>query len=196
MAKPQHTAFQILTYERRRQEIIDASLTVFEDQGCFRFRVEDVASQAGVAKGSVYTHFESWTEILQAACRQTESRIIEEYDIRLRALTAEVPFTARLALVAEILLKRDNRDATSSLALLRRLPCALESTGCVTELRVLKDLIDPLMQTCFCQLSPARSSNRWPIVAAATPTRCRGWWRISSFAEQGLQLKEPARLRV
>jgi len=146
MAKAQRSEFQALTYKRRKQEIVDASLTVFKDRGCFGFRVEDVAAQAGVAKGSVYAHFESRTEILQSAFEQMENRLLEEYDRKLRALPPDASFGGRLALLAQLLLRRDAGGCSNSIALLRRLPCALENSGTAAEPQLIRALIVPLIQ--------------------------------------------------
>lgn len=43
----------------RRQQIFDAALTVCAEKGYFNTRVDDIAAQAGLSKGSVYHHFSS-----------------------------------------------------------------------------------------------------------------------------------------
>jgi TetR/AcrR family transcriptional regulator, cholesterol catabolism regulator len=50
----------------RRNKILDASLRVFEQKGFSSARVAEIASAAGIAKGTVYLYFDSKEEILDA----------------------------------------------------------------------------------------------------------------------------------
>ncbi|MCA9874985.1 MAG: TetR/AcrR family transcriptional regulator [Ardenticatenaceae bacterium] len=45
--------------EARRNQILQAALKCFVDAGYHKTSVDDIASQAGLSKGSIYTHFES-----------------------------------------------------------------------------------------------------------------------------------------
>jgi len=144
MSKIQRSQFQTVVYEHRKQEIVTASLTVFQQRGCFGFRVEDVAECAGIAKGSVYAHFESRTDLLAAALEQLENTIVAEYRKRLLMLPAPAAFTARLSLLAEILLSR-RTDCKGGSALFH-LPCALKNSGLTPESRLMRDLIVPLLR--------------------------------------------------
>lgn len=51
----------------RREEILAAAVRVFAARGFAATRVEDVAREAGVAKGSVYLYFDSREALLGAA---------------------------------------------------------------------------------------------------------------------------------
>ncbi|MCQ6552022.1 TetR/AcrR family transcriptional regulator [Streptomyces sp. C10-9-1] len=53
--------------EARREQVLDAAVRVFARQGYAASRIEDVAREAGVAKGSVYLSFGSREELLRAA---------------------------------------------------------------------------------------------------------------------------------
>jgi TetR/AcrR family transcriptional regulator, fatty acid metabolism regulator protein len=53
--------------ERKRHGILDAARTVFSRQGYDRASVEDVAGEAGVAKGTLYLYFKSKEELYLAA---------------------------------------------------------------------------------------------------------------------------------
>ncbi|MFJ4013453.1 TetR/AcrR family transcriptional regulator [Streptomyces sp. NPDC090026] len=53
--------------EARREQILDAAVRVFARQGYAASRIEDIAREAGVAKGSVYLSFGSREELLRAA---------------------------------------------------------------------------------------------------------------------------------
>jgi TetR/AcrR family fatty acid metabolism transcriptional regulator len=53
--------------ERKRNSILDAARTVFSRQGYSGSAVEDVAAEAGVAKGTLYLYFKSKEELYIAA---------------------------------------------------------------------------------------------------------------------------------
>lgn len=57
---------QRLTPERRRVLLLDAAATVFARHGFNGARMEDVAREAGVAKGLLYRHFASKEELFGA----------------------------------------------------------------------------------------------------------------------------------
>jgi AcrR family transcriptional regulator len=61
----------------RPQEILDAALQVFAEHGLARARVEDVATCAGVSKGTVYLYFESKEELFREAIRDRIARTLE-----------------------------------------------------------------------------------------------------------------------
>jgi AcrR family transcriptional regulator len=49
----------------RREAILDAALDVFSAQGFAAARLDDVAAQAGVAKGTLYLHFRSKQDLFE-----------------------------------------------------------------------------------------------------------------------------------
>jgi AcrR family transcriptional regulator len=60
--------------EARREDILRAAVRVFARQGYAATRVEDVAREAGVAKGSVYLSFADREELLDAAIERLRQR--------------------------------------------------------------------------------------------------------------------------
>ncbi|MGW0481527.1 TetR/AcrR family transcriptional regulator [Nonomuraea sp. NPDC003214] len=54
-------------HDARREEILAAAVRVFARKGFAATRIEDVAAEAGIAKGSVYLSFDSREAILEAA---------------------------------------------------------------------------------------------------------------------------------
>jgi AcrR family transcriptional regulator len=48
----------------RRDQILDAATTVFAEKGFHRATIKDIAKQAGIADGTIYTYFESKTGVL------------------------------------------------------------------------------------------------------------------------------------
>lgn len=56
--------------EARPREIVDAALTVFGERGFAAARLEDVAAQAGVSKGTLYLYFPNKEELFKAVVRE------------------------------------------------------------------------------------------------------------------------------
>lgn len=54
---------------RRREDIVDAALAVFDRDGFERARIDDVAKEAGVAKGTVYLYFGNKEALLEGVIR-------------------------------------------------------------------------------------------------------------------------------
>src|SRR5580700_852174 len=53
--------------ERKHEAILDAARTVFSREGYADTSVDDIASEAGIAKGTVYLYFKSKEELYLAA---------------------------------------------------------------------------------------------------------------------------------
>jgi AcrR family transcriptional regulator len=76
-------------WERRKQarpaELIAAALELFVDKGYAGTRLEDVATRAGVSKGTLYLYFENKEELFKAVVRESiVARISEFADEALR----------------------------------------------------------------------------------------------------------------
>jgi AcrR family transcriptional regulator len=61
---------------RTRARILRAATTLFQQQGYRRTSVDQVAQEAGVAKGTVYVHFKTKAELLFHAIREEKKRFI------------------------------------------------------------------------------------------------------------------------
>ena len=61
-------------WSRRKQsrpgEILDAALKVFAEKGFAAARMEDIAAQAGVTKGTIYLYFSSKEEVFKSLVRE------------------------------------------------------------------------------------------------------------------------------
>src|SRR5262249_19810630 len=61
-------------WERRKEarpaEIVAAALQLFSDRGFAATRLDDVATVAGVSKGTVYLYFESKEQLFEAVVRE------------------------------------------------------------------------------------------------------------------------------
>jgi len=99
------TRHQVLT-EFRTEEILAAAARVFGEKGFERATVEDIAREAGVAKGTVYLYFASKGEVYRAAF----ARYVVE--LKQRALAAlESAETAEDAIRAFVETKLSYLDA-------------------------------------------------------------------------------------
>jgi len=61
----------------RPQELLDAALHVFAENGLAKARVEDIAARAGVSKGTVYLYFDSKEELFRETVRDRIARTLE-----------------------------------------------------------------------------------------------------------------------
>ncbi|MDO3645767.1 TetR/AcrR family transcriptional regulator [Nocardia mangyaensis] len=61
----------------RRQEILAAAVRVFARKGFAAARIDDVAAEAGIAKGSVYLYFDSRDALLEAAFDAHAARVAD-----------------------------------------------------------------------------------------------------------------------
>jgi TetR/AcrR family transcriptional regulator len=64
--------------EARPQELLDAALELFVEKGFSATRSEEVASRAGVAKGTLYLYYPSKEDLLKAVVRENLSALIAE----------------------------------------------------------------------------------------------------------------------
>jgi AcrR family transcriptional regulator len=63
--------------EHRPQQIIDAAFAVFGESGLANARLQDIASRAGVSKGTIYLYFPNKEELFREMIRQTAIAAIE-----------------------------------------------------------------------------------------------------------------------
>lgn len=64
--------------EARPQELLDAALSLFVEKGFAATRAEEVATRAGVSKGTLYLYFPSKEDLLKAVIAQCLSERIAE----------------------------------------------------------------------------------------------------------------------
>jgi AcrR family transcriptional regulator len=75
---------QLLT-DFRRTEIIAAALKTFGSKGFAATRAEDIAAQAGIAKGTLYLYFASKEDIYVAAVQHATDQLNERIRARLQS---------------------------------------------------------------------------------------------------------------
>lgn len=91
----------------KREAILRAAIKVFAGKGFFNSKVADIASEAGIADGTVYLYFKSKDEILHSIFDQAMANFIAEGKAELSGLTAPVE---RLQKVARLHLERLGAD--------------------------------------------------------------------------------------
>lgn len=62
---------------RTRDGLIEAARTVFERQGFAATRMSDIAAEAGVSHGTVYTYFDTKEDVLEATMQQLVDQLLE-----------------------------------------------------------------------------------------------------------------------
>ena len=90
--------------EARPDEILDAALSVFVEQGFTAARVEDIARRAGLSKGAVYLYFPSKEAMLNALVEQSAGTLAKAAE-RLVAVGAPRDPEAALRSVVFMLIK-------------------------------------------------------------------------------------------
>lgn len=83
----------------RRQQILDAAATLAKTDGLHKTSIARVADAAGLAKGSIYLHFESRQELISALQTQVWTEMIDTP--RLIVGNNEMSWTERLDSVVE-----------------------------------------------------------------------------------------------
>jgi AcrR family transcriptional regulator len=82
-------------WERRKDarpaEIVAAALQLFADRGFAATRLEDVATVAGVSKGTVYLYFESKEQLFEAVVREAIAPNIERAEALVDAFEGPTP---------------------------------------------------------------------------------------------------------
>ena len=72
----------------RRQAILEAALSVFAARGYAAARLDDVAAQAGVAKGTLYLYFKDKQALFEELVRGAVTPIMDQ--VRAAALTSDM----------------------------------------------------------------------------------------------------------
>jgi TetR/AcrR family transcriptional regulator of autoinduction and epiphytic fitness len=92
LSAPPRKSFRETQFEMREEAILDATNRLLGDKGYEAMSMDDIAAEVGIAKGSLYKHFES-KEALAAAVMV---RLLAQTDDALAALPAHLPAIGRL----------------------------------------------------------------------------------------------------
>lgn len=91
----------------KREAILRAAITVFASKGYFNSKVADIASQAGIADGTVYLYFKSKDEILRSIFDEAMVEFISDGRRELEKL--DLP-SDKIRKIAELHLERLGAD--------------------------------------------------------------------------------------
>lgn len=76
----------VVDKERKRAEILEAAMTVFARKGFHRSKMEEVAVEAGIGKGTIYEYFESKHQLLQSLHGYMLAKLKEYYAEKLHGI--------------------------------------------------------------------------------------------------------------
>ena len=93
--------------QEKRRRILRAAIKVFAEKGYHTCRVQDVATEAGVAYGLVYHYFGSKEELLETIFRRTWTRMLDAVQ---EVERSGAPAREQLAQVATIVLSAWQAD--------------------------------------------------------------------------------------
>jgi TetR/AcrR family transcriptional regulator len=82
-----------LTAAARRQMILDAARDVFVESGLNGARLRDIADRVGITEAYLYRHFDSKTDLYEAAVHEPVGEAIDAFTARLEALVDSEPMT-------------------------------------------------------------------------------------------------------
>ena len=86
----------------KRQRILDAATAVFAERDFHRVQVSDVATRAGVGKGTVYLYFPTKDDLHRVALEASLTRIREDIEA---AAATDAPTDAVLRAIVLVLLR-------------------------------------------------------------------------------------------
>lgn len=78
--------------KEREKNILEAARQVFGDHGFYQTKIQDIADEAGIGKGTVYEYFESKQDLF---CRMVRHSLAL-YTQRVREITSKGDFLTRL----------------------------------------------------------------------------------------------------
>lgn len=85
-----------------KKKVLEAAGQLFANKGFAETSVDEIADRAGVAKGTIYTHFSSKDEILVTILRIGNTELTEQIH---RLMREDLPYPSRLKNVCKAMLK-------------------------------------------------------------------------------------------
>jgi len=105
--------------DARPQEILDAALSVFAEKGFAAARMDEIATRAGVSKGTIYLYFESKEAVFRALVQGTLVRRVSDMAAIIRDHKGPIA-----PLLRELLLRLGHFLTTSDLVVLPKMVIA------------------------------------------------------------------------
>lgn len=100
--------------EDRPDEILDAALAVFTEQGFAAARVDDIAKRAGLSKGAVYLYFPSKEAMLNALVEQSAGLVAQSAERMVAAAAPGDPEQAFRAVLKMVLTVISDPDVSAA----------------------------------------------------------------------------------
>ena len=113
--------FAARVVEQRDATILDSLLACFAEHGCFETRVDQVATEVGIGKGTLYRHYPSREDLFKAALRRGVE-VLRVRCQRIWEMHATDPKTAFRIVIGELVALNRRGDPVSP-ATLARLSC-------------------------------------------------------------------------
>jgi len=88
--------------QERKQEILDAALSLFSEKGYSKTSIRDIQDAVGIARGTMYYHFASKEEILDALIMRLHNAVITK--AKTLAENNNIPVPERLLQVHQVFL--------------------------------------------------------------------------------------------
>lgn len=102
--------------QARPQELVDAALTLFTEQGFAATKLSDIARTAGVSKGTIYLYFQSKEDLLKAAVQRSITPIFDFADqYEVEEMSAGLSNTDILRNIAEAWLEKFDENQVSGI---------------------------------------------------------------------------------
>jgi AcrR family transcriptional regulator len=105
-ASPRATKKEIVT-AFRTQEILAAARKILDQRGLEAMTMEEIATAAGVAKGTVYLYFQSKDDLIQAMITQVGENILRDAELSVKSPGTPAEKMIRLVSVLLGYLKRE-----------------------------------------------------------------------------------------
>lgn len=96
--------------QERKQEILDAALSLFSEKGYSKTSIRDIQDAVGIARGTMYYHFASKEEILDALIMRLHNAVITK--AKTLAENKNIPVPERLLQVLmSMQIREDHKDS-------------------------------------------------------------------------------------
>lgn len=96
--------------QERKQEILDAALSLFSEKGYSKTSIRDIQDAVGIARGTMYYHFASKEEILDALIMRLHNAVITK--AKTLAENNNIPVPERLLQVLmSMQIREDHKDS-------------------------------------------------------------------------------------
>jgi AcrR family transcriptional regulator len=116
----------------RHQQILEAALAVFAEQGFEAATNKEIAERAGVNQGLIYFYFESKADVFFATCEHHASLVTAQLDTAFEQASDEDPVTDLHELLRQIVAVLDTPRAISLLRIMHQVASSRPPDGALS----------------------------------------------------------------